>query len=218
MGIIYKVENLINHKIYIGQTIQEVEKRWYHHIEEASLGSELYFHRALRKYGKDNFNWGVIEEINNDQLNNREIYWISYYDSYQNGYNLTPGGDLPPRNDIPIICLETSQIYLSAAEASRQTNINGCHIAECARHAPSRVTAGGFHWMQLNEYEEFGPIYKKTGNELSSKRVEYIPTHTIYPSMLAASKATGVKRETIKRHCENNFKRVTQSNWRYISD
>lgn len=216
MGIIYKVENLINHKIYIGQTIKTAQERWNHHLCEASLGSELYFHRALRKYGKDNFNWSIIEEIDNNKLNEKEIYWISYYNSYKNGYNLTPGGDNPPRNDIQIICLETQIIYPSSADAGRQTNINACHIAECARGAKFRVTAGGYHWMRLDEYQEFGPIYKKTGNELTSKKVEYIPTKEIYPSMLAASKATGVSRATIKRHCENEVK--IKSNWRYISD
>ena len=218
MGFIYKIQNLKNQKIYIGQTIQSVQERWYHHLEDASLGSDLYFHRALRKYGRDNFSWEIIEEIDNDKLNDREIYWINYYNSYNNGYNLTPGGDLPPRNDIPVICLETEQIFPSAAEAGRQLNINKCHIAECARGAALRITAGGYHWMRYDDYKEFGPVFKKTGNELASKQVENILTHTIYPSILAASKATGISRSTIRRHCDKNIKDSTKINWRYIND
>ena len=91
MGKIYKITNNINKKIYIGQTIQDENIRWNHHIREASNGSDTKFHRALRKYGKDGFIWEVIEEVDNDKLNEREIYWISYFDTFNNRYNSTIG-------------------------------------------------------------------------------------------------------------------------------
>jgi hypothetical protein len=50
------------------------------------------FANALKKYGRGGFIWGVVEET--DKLNEREVYWIEYYDSYGNGYNSTPGGQL----------------------------------------------------------------------------------------------------------------------------
>lgn len=215
MAVIYKITNKENNKVYIGQTIQKPELRWYHHLEEASLGSNLKFHRALRKYGKDSFNWEIIETVEPEKLNEREKYWISFYDSYKNGYNSTLGGDKPPRNDIQIICLETNKIYQSAAEASRETGINACHISECAREAESRVTAGGFHWMNYEKYKEKGPIYKQTGNEQSSVSVLCEETGIIYDSILAASKATGIARKTIKNICEGITKNPKKYHWRY---
>lgn len=93
MGIIYKATNLTNNKIYIGQTVKSLIRRKQLHISDAERGSELYFHRALRK-NKDIFQWETIEECENCFLNEREIYWISEYKSnnQNTGYNLTSGG------------------------------------------------------------------------------------------------------------------------------
>lgn len=95
MGIIYKVTNKINNKIYIGQTIQPLKNRIRGHISEAFNTKNIKnspFHMALVKYGIDNFNIEEIERVDNSLLNEREIYWINYYDSYYNGYNATLGG------------------------------------------------------------------------------------------------------------------------------
>lgn len=51
------------------------------------------FHRASQKYGEENFEWAILEECEDNELNEREIYWIAYYDTYNNGYNATKGGD-----------------------------------------------------------------------------------------------------------------------------
>lgn len=48
--------------------------------------------RAIHKYGKDNFIIETVEECDQQLLNEREIYWISYYNSYETGYNSTLGG------------------------------------------------------------------------------------------------------------------------------
>lgn len=50
------------------------------------------FHAAILKYGEENFDWEVIEECPEEELNDREIYWIAYFDTYNNGYNATRGG------------------------------------------------------------------------------------------------------------------------------
>ena len=66
LGKIYKITNKINGKIYIGQ--------------------------AIKKYGKENFTIELIEQVEKDKLDEREVYWISFYNSYQKGYNCTLGG------------------------------------------------------------------------------------------------------------------------------
>ena len=61
-GIIYVCINLFDGRRYIGKTLQEFSRRKADHIQEAiNKNSELYFHRALRKFGIDNFVWSIIE-------------------------------------------------------------------------------------------------------------------------------------------------------------
>ena len=93
-GFIYKITNKVNGKSYIGQTIQNVKERFYQHCatkcSQAILN--MVIHKAIAKYGKSNFTIEVIEEVESANLNDRERYWIRYYDSYNNGYNSTEGG------------------------------------------------------------------------------------------------------------------------------
>ena len=93
-GVIYKITNKVNGKIYIGQTIKDVKERFYQHCAritgEAVLNMAI--HRAIFKYGKENFTLEVLETIDSSLLNEREQYWISHFDSYNNGYNSTEGG------------------------------------------------------------------------------------------------------------------------------
>ena len=93
-GFIYKITNKINGKSYIGQTIQNVKERFYQHCATKCSQAVLnmVIHKAITKYGKSNFTIEVIEEVESTNLNDRERYWIKYYDSYNNGYNSTEGG------------------------------------------------------------------------------------------------------------------------------
>ena len=88
---IYKITNIQNDKVYIGQTIRPVEQRFHRHINDA-LNNILntHFARAIRKYGKDSFIIKTIDTARTqDELNQKEQYWIRYYDSVNNGYNET---------------------------------------------------------------------------------------------------------------------------------
>lgn len=93
--IIYKVTNKINNNSYIGQTAHSISRRKSQHTWDVLKDRDnMYFHKALRKYGKENFDWSVIYECNNKQeLNIMEVYFIGYYDTHKNGYNLTIGGE-----------------------------------------------------------------------------------------------------------------------------
>lgn len=87
---IYKITNKINGKMYIGQSV-DIYDRW---IKEKAPSAQKYaLQRAFDKYGRENFNFEIIERLKPDKLNEREIYWIAYYDTYNNGYNETLGGD-----------------------------------------------------------------------------------------------------------------------------
>lgn len=95
MGYIYKVTNNINGNIYIGQTSRTIQQRWNDHIYQTYSPIEPYksaLHDAIKKYGQDSFTVTEVEQCANDKLNEREIYWIDYYNSYNKGYNLSRGG------------------------------------------------------------------------------------------------------------------------------
>jgi group I intron endonuclease len=84
-GIIYKTTNLVNGMIYIGQ----------HSLNKPNyLGSGKLLKEAIKTFGKENFDRIILEECNIDELNNRETFWITYFNSFNRdiGYNLTKTG------------------------------------------------------------------------------------------------------------------------------
>lgn len=76
-----------------------IKARWQSHRNTyKNKNSEQYnkvLYKAFRQYGIENFKFEVIELCNPENLNEREIYWIDFYDSFKNGYNATPGGNEP---------------------------------------------------------------------------------------------------------------------------
>lgn len=92
---IYKITNQINGKIYIGKSTR-IERRWSEHKSDVNdINKQNHLYRAMRKYGKESFNFEIIELCpeDNNILSEREKYWINYYNSYEEGYNETRGGE-----------------------------------------------------------------------------------------------------------------------------
>jgi group I intron endonuclease len=92
--IIYKSTNKITKKIYIGQTKHTLDTRIKNHINESKTKSKRPFMLSINKHGIDNFTFELIDSANNlEELNDKEIYWINFYNSVSpNGYNVTGGG------------------------------------------------------------------------------------------------------------------------------
>jgi group I intron endonuclease len=92
--IIYLVTNLINQMKYVGQTIRTLKQRKSSHLSSSKKGSTYYLHRAIRKYGAENFKWEVIYNASSEEeLNEKETFFIKEYNTNsQDGYNLTEGG------------------------------------------------------------------------------------------------------------------------------
>ena len=126
MGYIYKITNIKNNKIYIGQTVKERPTDRYsqhrylaNHPEcETSIS---YLHRAMNSDGLDNFKFEVIEKIDNSLLNEREQYWIKHLNcKVPNGYNMTDGGEGTKGFSRP----QTLQERLKRQKSNKQFYIN----------------------------------------------------------------------------------------------
>ena len=98
---IYLVTNKVNGHQYVGQSV-DIYDRWTKH-KAPCHADECAFHRAIKKYGADNFTWQIIETCYPNELDEKEVYWISYYNTYENGYNETVGGQGARKYDYKLI-------------------------------------------------------------------------------------------------------------------
>lgn len=93
-GTIYLITNKINNKKYVGQTIQSPNVRFLYHLNYAEKDyniSNMPISKAINKYGRENFEMTILEQCEESKLDEREIYYIELYDTFNNGYNATKG-------------------------------------------------------------------------------------------------------------------------------
>ena len=98
-GIIYRATNLVNGKVYIGQTIQSLDQRKKEHIRvvnrhkrTGAIKGMFAFQKALLKYGFNNFKWEIIDHASShEDIDTKEMYWVQFYKSFykKHGYNQT---------------------------------------------------------------------------------------------------------------------------------
>lgn len=96
MSFIYKITNQINGKSYIGKTnLPSIQERFKEHIQDSKRTrmEKRPLYPAMNKYGCENFKIEQIEECSPDEVEEREKYWIEYYNTHKCGYNATLGGD-----------------------------------------------------------------------------------------------------------------------------
>lgn len=213
---IYKIENLINHKIYIGQSI-EIEKRWLKHL---SAKDDFIIHKALRKYGKDAFSFQILEECDIMELDEKENYWINFYNSIiPNGYNMIPGGSngagFAKGKKILQYTLngEFVKEYSSANQASLETGIDHTSICACCRGESQR--SGNFQWKYYGSNKEIKPLNIR--GDFSVLQIDK-DTDTIineFKSLAEASKQTGIAKSTLCKVCNGKGKTAGGFKWKY---
>ena len=93
--VIYSIKNTFNEKVYIGCTSKlDPNDRWKQHIQACNRGEHNLVYKAMRKYGIENFTFEVIKTLDeSDDIFEMEMEYIKQHDSYENGYNMTIGGD-----------------------------------------------------------------------------------------------------------------------------
>lgn len=94
MRYVYVIRNLINEKVYVGQTKSPVSRKAQHFCG-ARKGNDKPLYRSIRKHGEENFVFEILEECEDEVINEREQHWVTHFDSFnpEKGYNLTLGGD-----------------------------------------------------------------------------------------------------------------------------
>lgn len=175
---IYKIENIVNGKVYVGQSIN-IEQRWYNHKNElnGNRHCNLYLQNAWNKYGKDSFVFSVLEQCELNNIDEKEIYWIELYDSLNpdKGYNLTAGGQgthghiwseeqrynhfLASKSE-PILQFDLNgnliERWRSSAYASRELNIPVSGIRNCVKKDEKYYKCHDYIWISEELYNEKG--------------------------------------------------------------
>lgn len=162
MGYIYKITNKINQKSYIGLTTKTIQERWQEHIQVIDKYKNVRpLYSALAKYGLEAFSIEEIEEVDDDYLGEREIYWISYFNTYQKGYNATLGGDGKWTHSIEQYNLngDLIAVYNNITEAIKSTNISESVIRAVCRHVYK--TAKGYIFKYSDDNVDINELIAK---------------------------------------------------------
>ena len=180
-GIIYKIENIITHKIYIGQTTHPKGfngryyykgtgiERVYHDLTSKKNRGKRYNKYILRSIEKCGFDAFVVDELLDtaltiDELNEKETYYIKQFDSYKNGYNMSFGGDSmsgysrPSGKDCPNskricqISLSGELIKVWDCASDVERELIINQTSICQVCRGYHKTAGGFVWVYEKDY------------------------------------------------------------------
>jgi group I intron endonuclease len=93
MPYVYIIKNKINNLVYVGVTKVNINARFHQHTKPSTLIKRNYkLQKAIKELGVENFYCELLEEIDEKEMFDKEVYYIKKYDSFHNGYNSTPGG------------------------------------------------------------------------------------------------------------------------------
>jgi group I intron endonuclease len=217
MGYIYYCKNLINNKGYVGQTTRTLEERKKEHLKHLE-NEKIIFHAAIKKYGKENFEWTILGEYLNEDLDKYEEYWIKeknthYQDGY--GYNMNYGGAINSGSEknskrIKSINLTTKEekIYKSIHEAARQLNANVAHISRICHGEPGNYSCKGYTFCFIDDNDK--EISTNFTGDVSLKRkgisiiaIDKNGKEHIFPSLRKAMEELKIDRHTIAKRIED---------------
>lgn len=206
---IYMIKNKKTGQMYVGQS-KHIKRRWVDHKYELNLGihANTFLQNSWNKYGKDNFSFSILEEVNEDDLNKQEKYWIAYYDTFNDSkhYNLTSGGDSPEY---------TLDLRIERSKNSNQTGIFGLYKFK------SPNTKAGFTWRYCyNDDGEYIYFSDRNFIDLKKKVLEANCPWIILDENLAKD-SFKENQELMKKYPKGNnqtgFYRVYFSKDKYIS-
>ncbi|MFL2134932.1 GIY-YIG nuclease family protein [Ruoffia sp. FAM 24228] len=222
-GVIYLITNQINGKQYVGQTIQPIETRFRQHCNNRQYFSLLT--HSINKYGKDNF---TVEEIdfasNEDELNEKEIYWISKLETLSpNGLNLDGGG-------LGCIASEETRIKMgNSRRGKKHTKETKVKIGKASkRNWENGVLTGRTGMKHTEETKKLmsmkasgknNSMYGKSGKlSPTATKVINLDTEEVFDTLLEASQFCGVVPPAISNCCKGKSKTSGGYHWQYYED
>lgn len=206
---IYKITNKVNGKIYIGQSI-DIYRRW---VQEKEGLCNSHLLNAFKKYGTDNFIFEILEECCIEELDEKEIYYISFYNSANpsKGYNKTFGGQ---------------ENHFLSDETKRKISVKhkGKHLSEIAKKKLSKLKKGiptnQIPWNKgkkaSKEVREKLSISHKGQIPPNRKKVLCIETNIIYDSIAEATRKTGIHNSAICLVCNGKRNSAGGFHWQFI--
>jgi len=223
---IYGLKNKENGKWYVGQAV-DIAKRWQEHKKPRSAKNNagLKLQRAFAKHGYDGFEWFVLEECDEAQLDNREQFWIAKKDSFKNGYNMTLGGG--GRRGYTLSTETRAKI---GAANSAYWTVHEKHIPLEVREKISKSNKGKRTGMRASEETKSKMSQARKGRKFTpehcaaisaatrnkkSKPVRCIDTGVVYPGLREATRQTGAPTECISRCCKGKQKHAGGLRWEY---
>lgn len=203
MPYIYKITNQINGKIYIGKTYNSIESRFKEHVRDSKRqrNEKRPLYVAINKYGSENFSLELIEETNEPE--EREKFWIEYFQSYKNGYNATTGGDGRPYADYDLIF----SLYKNENKSYREIKELTGYDSKTIRTALELHNISKQDRKQMGNQKISHPVAKldKTTEEILE----------IYSSVIEAEKANNIQQH-IGQVCKGKRKTAGGYKWKYL--
>ena len=206
---IYKITNQLNGKVYIGQS-RDIESRWKRH-QRYPIDSKKPLYLAFKKYGLKNFSFEVIEECPEEDLNEREQYWIIYYNSYGNGYNATRGGEGNRKVDVQQIIDSYNRLGM-CTEVSKELNVSAHTVGKI-------LTQNGVnHYLSTEAWKyKCKPVAQYTKDDVFVQQFDSLTDAARYLINIGVTK-TGLR--TIQGHigecCRGKHQTVYGYKWKFL--
>lgn len=163
MYYIYKIENLINHKTYIGLT-NNLQRRRNRHFTDLKCNrhDNSFLQKEVNIYGLNNFSFEKIFEgdISAEEISEKEKYYIQLYDSYYNGYNQNEGGNFGPSNGGTHLTKSDIFSICSALEFCSRPGAILAKLFDITTTTVSRIKHKVNHCDSIKEYDSL-PIEKR---------------------------------------------------------
>lgn len=238
---IYAIHNKINDKYYIGQT-KNINQRWIQHRSRLKCHTHENCHlqASYDLYGVDNFEYLVLEECAENELDKKEQYYIEKYNAYTNGYNLDKGGagcigykhteeEIAKmrliQNPKAVLQIDMQQNivaeWVSCSHAGKTLGLSVRGIKAVCNRVNRQKTIGGYYWIYKEEYDEntVDWDYYLNINKSSPKRISQYDRNMklikIWNSIYEASITEGFESGSISMVA--NYKRNTYKDyvWRF---
>lgn len=241
--VIYLHQNKLNNKAYVGQTCQKPGYRW--GKQGKGYQNNIIFYEDILKYGWDEgFRHIILEEgLSESEVDERERFWIKYYDSYNNGYNLTSGGSnhnvfsdiakkhlsnarkkywnseegIQKRKEMSII----ANTFWNSKEGKQKAKEHSLRISGENNPNYGGKSFNGDTIKKQSDMKkgELNPNFNKTGfNNHLSKPVYCEELNKFFGSGSLASKETKIDASSITRCCKNKQKTAGGYHWRYANE